>query len=300
MKSAVSGLVAQRYSCRAYVDRSIDDLDREALTAFLASPGRGPFGNRVRLALVAATENDRASLKGLGTYGFIKNAPGFIVGAVERAPQDLEDYGYEMERAVLAATDLGLQTCWLGGTFNKSTFARKVGAVRDEIVPAVAAVGYPTEGSRDAWMRQKAGSHGRLAAEQLFFDGTFGRPLDLAGAGAGPSAAGFADALEALRWAPSASNKQPWRVIRSGDGQTWHFYLQRSKGGGRRGATAVLLRLADLPRVDMGIAMCHFDLVARESGLFGRWVVDPPAPAETGQNGQPGLEYSASWLPAGE
>ena len=34
--------------------------------------------------------------------------------------------------------------------------------------------------------------------------------------------------------------------------------------------------MADLQRVDMGIAMCHFELAARERGLAGRWVVEQP------------------------
>jgi hypothetical protein len=52
-----------------------------------------------------------------------------------------------------------------------------------------------------------------------------------------------------------------------------------------------LLHLADLQRVDMGIAMCHFELTARELGLGGRWVVDDPCiekPDETS-------EYTTSW-----
>jgi nitroreductase len=306
VKSAISELVRERYSCRSYVDRPIGETERQALAEFMGSLTTGPFGSRVRFALVAATGEDRAALKGLGTYGFIKDAPGFLVGTVGQAPKNLEDYGYALERAVLAATDLGLQTCWLGGTFNKSTFARKVGATRDETVPAVAAVGYPAEQSRDTKMRQRVGAPYRLPAEQLFFDGEFGRPLELpaTGAGANPGtatsseAAAYAAALEALRWAPSASNKQPWRVLRHGG--VWHFFLQRSKGYGKGTGAFRLLRIADLQRVDMGIGMCHFDLVARENGLRGSWVVDPPAAAETGESDRPGLEYSATWLPAGE
>ena len=31
---------------------------------------------------------------------------------------------------------------------------------------------------------------------------------------------------------------------------------------------------ADLQRVDIGVAMCHFELTAREQGLAGEWVKD--------------------------
>ena len=89
--------------------------------------------------------------------------------------------------------------------------------------------------------------------------------------------------------APSATNRQPWRIVRRGD--DWHFYLARTKGYGKGSPWFKLLRIADLQRVDLGIAMCHFELVAREAGLAGRWVVDDPGLALPG----PGIEYTATW-----
>ena len=48
-----------------------------------------------------------------------------------------------MEKAILYATGLGLGSCWLGGTFRRSRFAERISARSDEIVPAVASLGYP-------------------------------------------------------------------------------------------------------------------------------------------------------------
>ena len=271
MEISIEELIKRRYSCRAYADRPIEAADRDTIVDALALLRTGPLGSSARFSLVAATEEDRKALKGLGTYGFIKGATGFIVGAVELGPKDMEDYGYLLERAVLAATDIGLATCWLGGTFSKSAFARKIGVSGGEVVPAVVATGYGAEGARDSdRLRRMAGSDRRLSSEQLFFDEKLGQPL------APADGAGYAEVLEAVRWAPSASNKQPWRVVRSGGG--WHFYLQRTQGYGKRKGVLSLLKLADLQRVDMGIAMCHFELVARERGLAGRWVVEQPEP----------------------
>ena len=285
LKSSIDDIVKHRYSCRTYVDRPIEATDRQTLSEFLASLGVGPLGSHTRFSLVAATEKDRESLRGLGTYGFIKGATGFIVGAAKPGPRDMEDYGYLLEHAVLVATDLELGTCWLGGSFTKSSFARKIGTTRSEVVPAVVAVGYPAEGSKGGRVRKRAGSDRRLPREQLFFEGKLGVPLDFS------RAAGYADVLEAVRWAPSASNKQPWRLVRSEE--AWHFYLQRSKGYGKGSAVFSLLRLADLQRVDMGIAMCHFELAAREHDLVGRWVVEQPALDAIAA----GLEYTVSWIP---
>ena len=264
--------IHERYSVRFYREDPIADATRSALLASLAALQRGPLGSQTRFSLVAATREDRASLHGLGTYGFIKNPAGFIIGAVEAAEHALEDFGYMMEKAVLEATALGLGTCWLGGSFTQSSFARRIGKRADEIIPAVTAAGYPVPGVRERdLLRRGARSDTRLPWETLFFDGSFCQPLTIPRA---IQAGGYAPALEMVRLAPSASNKQPWRILM--DGSRWHFYCRRTPGYGQGSWSFTLLRLADLQRLDIGIAMCHFALTAQQLGLPGGWAVADP------------------------
>ncbi len=284
-RTTVTDLVRRRYSCRSYLEMPIDKDRQGLLSEFLASNGTGPFGTRARFALVAATSEDRESLKGLGTYGIIKGATGFIVGALERGPKDLEGYGYLMEHAILFATDLGLGTCWLGGSFSKSGFTKKIAPADGESMPAVTAVGYIAgDGKSGDWNRQLARSDRRLPWARLFSEEKFGVPITPEQAGA------YTEPLEMVRLAPSASNKQPWRIVQNAG--NWHFYLQRTKGYGKGSMLFRLMRLADLQRVDMGIAMCHFELVARECGLKGRWAVDDPGI----ENPEERTEYTVSWV----
>jgi nitroreductase len=265
----VTEIIAQRFSCRSYAPEPVDKVQRQTLEAAAAGLAVGPLGTPLRFRLAAATEADRSALKGLGTYGFIKGATGFIVGAVKTGPQDMEDYGYGMEQLVLLATDVGLGTCWLGGSFTRSSFARTVAATAGEQVPAVIALGRVADvaQARNAALRRRVGADSRLPWERLFFRQRFGVPLTRSEAG------DYAPALDMLRLGPSASNKQPWRVIQAG--RAWHFYVQRTPGYGG-GLAGKLLKIADMQRVDVGIAMCHFALMAGELGLTGRWVVRDP------------------------
>lgn len=286
-RSSIAELIRQRRSCRKYLERPLAENARRLLETFLAANHTGPFGGRARFALVAATAEDHTALKGLGTYGFIQSATGFIVGAVEQSPNALENFGFLLERAILMATDLGLGTCWLGGTFSKSGFAKKIGLTAGELLPAVAAIGYAADDpiSKDR-IRRMAGSNFRRPPEELFFDGDFSTPLSPADAGA------YAGPLEMVRWAPSASNRQPWRIVRTPSG--WQFYLARSKSYGKGTLLFTVLRLADLQRVDLGIAMCHFELAAREAGLAGGWLIEDPGIATP----PTGWEYTATWRPS--
>jgi nitroreductase len=283
MQRPVAELINARYSCRTYRDEPIAAGELARLTDHLAAHTVGPLGSRARFALVAAAPGDREALRRLGTYGFIKGATGFLVGAVRRGPRDLEDYGYLVELAILQATGLGLGTCWLGGSFTKGSFAARMGGLAgDEIMPAVVALGRPGDDGTQRIREREAGSR-RLPASSLFFEGRFGDPLAL---DAGDP---FATVLEGVRMAPSASNKQPWRVVRRGD--DWHFFLERTKGYGKGSALFRVLRLADLQRVDLGIAFCHFELAARELGRDGAWELSEP---DVGAPG-PGVEYIATW-----
>ena len=114
----------------------------------------------------------------------------------------------------------------------------------------------------------------------MFFDGTWDRPLDKFMAGR------YEIPLEMVRLAPSSTNKQPWRIVK--DKGVFHFFLQRSAGYYAKMTSAV-----DLQRIDMGIAMCHFELVAKDLFLDGHWVeIDDfsfgPLPKRT--------EYVVSWV----
>lgn len=281
----VEDIVRQRFSCRNYIESPIMEESRQLLVDYLPTVGAGPFGSRARFELAAATEQDRRALKGLGTYGFIRGATGFIIGAIQRDENNLEDFGFLLEQIILLATDIGLGTCWLGGSFTKSSFARKILARESELVPAVVSVGNIAKKPRriESLFRSGGGTDRRLEWEQLFFEDRFGAPL------AGESAGEYAKPLEMVRLAPSASNRQPWRILK--EGNRWHFYLQRTPGYRER-RLVNLFTVADLQRIDMGIALSHFELSAQDLNLDGAWEVSKPDIEIPNED----TEYTISWV----
>jgi len=127
-----------------------------------------------------------------------------------------------------------------------------------------------------------AGADRRLPWEKLFFEGSFQTPLLLETSGE------FGEVLEMVRLAPSASNKQPWRIVR--DGPYWHFYVQRTRKYPPP-AFKLLINAADLQKIDIGIAMAHFELSALEQNISGSWLYqDPGLSVQDDQT-----EYCISW-----
>jgi nitroreductase len=287
-KKAITDIIRKRYSCRTYSTTLIEKDLKDRLEQLLAASPAGPFGSRPRFSLITATDEDRDALKDLGTYGFIKNPAGFILGAVRQSPRDLEDFGYAMERNILYATDLDLGTCWLGGTFTRSTFAEKISAGEDETLPAVAAVGHMAPKMRmvEKAIRWGAGAESRKPWNELFFKNGFNESLSPEDIGK------WTQPLEMVRIAPSASNRQPWRIVQESTTRRFHFYLQRSKGYQTR--NKMLFGMADLQRVDMGIAMCHFELACNDSGFCGQWSFNEPDIGSLPES----TAYVASWQPS--
>ena len=70
-----------------------------------------------------------------------------------------------------------------------------------------------------------------------------------------------------VRLAPSAVNKQPWRIVLAGNAA--HFYEKRGRG-------YVSADGWDLQKLDIGIAMCHFDLLTKKKGLSAKLSLEDP------------------------
>jgi len=81
--------------------------------------------------------------------------------------QDALEFGYLFEKIVLFATDLGLQTCWLGGTFNKGNFEQNMNLLSNEFIPIVSPVGTKKEKPRvfESAMRAVIGANKKNLGE---------------------------------------------------------------------------------------------------------------------------------------
>jgi len=271
--------IRQRISVRSYAEQQLEpEVRRQLEDLCLKYENGGPFGTAVRFRLFDLEPLSSSDLRKMGTYGFIKGARLYILTAVRNEKGAMEDLGYCLENIILEATALGLGTCWLGGTFKRSAFAGQMKLAEDELLPAITPVGYPAveKPATERMIRFGAGSNRRKPWPELFFksDGI----TALSELESGP----FREAYEAVRMGPSASNKQPWRLVLDQQGAT-HLYLKENKLYNR------MMGKVRIQLVDMGIAMCHFEVAARELNLPGAW--------HTGQDGPPiaGLQHIACW-----
>ena len=136
---SIIDIIRERTSRRTYSGVPLKKDLRENVNEILKNLDyNSPFkhyAKTVRFKLVSIPEFDPSEKNKLGTYGLIKGAQDFIVGAVQKSQHDREHFGYLLETIILKVTDMDLGTCWLGGTFNRSLFATKIKCTPNEIIP---------------------------------------------------------------------------------------------------------------------------------------------------------------------
>ena len=248
-------LIRQRRSVRTFDSRPLSAEDREKLLTFAAQV-TNPYDLPITWRILSAKEHGLSS-------PVISGTDTFIAGKLRRAPHAEEAFGFAFERFVLYAQSLGIGTTWIAGTMNRPAFEAAMKLEGSEVMPCVSPLGYPAAklSLRESLMRKGVRADSRLDFSALFFDGGFDRPLTQEKAGV------FAQPLEMVRWAPSAVNKQPWRVVLSGGSA--HFFEKRSRGYVDESGW-------DLQKVDVGIAICHFACGLEEQGIAWHLTVADP------------------------
>ncbi len=271
----VKETVTKRYSVRNYSEQPIEE-DKQKLIRSYIDNLENPLGKSVNFHYLnnEGMENEER----LGTYGLIKGAKNYIGTTITMEPMALEALGYEFEAMVLYLAHLDIGTCWLGGTFDREGFANAMEVNEGEIFPIITPYGYAADHKHEKELEVRAyvQADKRIAFDSLFFNKDFEHPLTEESAG------DYAFALEMVRLAPSASNKQPWRLVVDGD--TVHFFEYKEPGYSDR-------LPYDIQRVDMGIAAAHFEAALQEKDVQGSYSTESKPSIELPEH----VEYVFSW-----
>lgn len=235
--------IKERRSVRTYDGNMISDQHKKDLEEYVKDIPN-PFDIPVEFVLLDADEHGLSSpvLSGEKLY---------VAGKVEKKPYADVAYGYSFEKLVLHAWTLGIGTVWIGGTMKRDLFEKAANVKDGEMMPCVSPLGYiaKKKSVKETMMRKGVGADSRFPGEKLFFKDTWGEPFT-------PDDT-MADVFEMVRWAPSAVNKQPWRIIVKDD--VYHFYEKKDKGYDKEAT-------GDLQKIDIGIALCHFMMGLEELG----------------------------------
>jgi nitroreductase len=253
LEGDVLAAMRQRRSVRSYQDLPVEPTLCEHLLA-LSKAVDHLTNFPPRIALISGSEQTQHVLTYMiGSYGLVLNAPHLLVGIVpEENDASLLDLGYVLEQVVLRATQLGLGTCWITGSYDARRAGNSVGLEPGEKAVAVCALGHPAQ---DRWgrlhsriVRRVAAGHRRKPLRDVVFSGQWGEPWF-----PGDADSTLATILTHACLAPSARNRQPWRFIVMSD--------------------RVVLATVQPAPIDGGIVMAHLTLAFAALKGGGRWEV---------------------------
>jgi nitroreductase len=240
-----------RKSERTYTGLPLSEDHEKKLNAYLKEEKNRIGINGNTIAIYYQKVINQKSEK-IGTYGVIKKAPAYLITLCKNNSEAMLDCGYVFEKLVLYLESVGVATCWLGGTFNRNKINLPEGPATDEIIPIISPIGYSArkKAMMDHLFRKMAHSDSRKDFDLLFYDQEKTVIEDT----------NLKKQLAYVRVAPSASNQQPWRVVMDSK-KNAHFYIHRTpKYGEQLGY--------DIQMIDMGIALCHYELATGNKRYF--------------------------------
>jgi nitroreductase len=245
--------ISERRSVRNFTGNPLNDAHKRTLQEYLAKEEnlKGPFGNSVRI--LYNKQKERKKSEKIGTYGFIKNAPAYLICICKNNEETLIDLGYIFEHLVLFLQTHKIGTCWMGGTFTRKKLQLNTELNDDEFIPIISPVGYAADKKHtvEKIIRTVAKSNHRKDPDELFYNNDFETPLQNSKT---------KELAEYIRVAPSASNKQPWRLVFT-DNKITHFYIKRTPAYAKSVGY-------DMQIIDIGIALAHYRLSIAYKEIF--------------------------------
>ena len=176
--------IQARHSVRNYVDDPLTQHQIDELNAFIKC-----INEHTGLSISLHIDEDIFSNWMLG-YGFIKNCNNHIRFAGKECENLEEKIGYYGELVILKAQELGLNTCWVGGTYRKKD-------VKED--PSIKLVLVASIGKG-----KTQGSPSKSKPIQAYYEGENVPEW-------------FIKGMEAVALAPSAVNQKKWKFIYKGE-----------------------------------------------------------------------------------
>ncbi len=217
--------IVTRHSVRKYLDKPIESEKIEAIQACINLCNRE---GGLHFQLIANEPKAFASM--LAKYGKFENVSNYIAVVAPIDSNGDVTAGYYGEKVVLLLQTLGLNSCWVGGTFKKIKEAYVVG--QDEALKAVISFGY---GMTQGKQHPQKKSFADVAQAQS------------------PVPEWFKKGVEAALLAPTAVNQQKFK-----------FILHENN----RVEAQAKFSLIGYSHLDLGIAKYHFELGAGENNFI--------------------------------
>ena len=224
--------IRERHSVREYDGKPLSRAEFDALGAVVEE-----FARESGLGIQLVGDNPEV-FNVIARFGLIRGCRTHVAFVVDDAKAgDVaadEAIGYWGQKIVLAAQDMGLNTCWCALCSRKKSHAVVAPGKKIRLIIAVG------HGKTQGFSRKTKSVEALSSVE------------------CAKAPAWFAAAMEAAQLAPTAMNKQNFKITLLSDGKTVRIEAPQS----------------GLNAIDQGIVRRNFEIAANESGTDWHWERD--------------------------
>lgn len=232
-------MIYGRRSVRRYESAVDMDALKDAVDTALDGAASMPGCTKPTAQLLDGASAQSVFTGIMGHYGKVV-APAYMVVSARPAEGYLTQAGYVVEQMVLYLACLGYGTCWIGIPIDTGRVCELCPPPAGEKYVILLAVGRPA--GETSLLRSVEGYRRKPMEEMIL----------------GEINAGWEGILQAARFAPSASNGQPWLFACREQGID--VYCAPGRGPIKKKF------YNHLNRIDCGITIAHLDLAARHAG----------------------------------
>lgn len=173
-------LIIKRHSVRKYLDKQIEEEKINEINSYLTEINKE---NNLSFKLITGEDIFKNWILG---YGFIKNCKNYILLAGFDDENLDEKVGYFGEKVVLKLMSLGINSCFVGGTYNKKKVSDDLETGHRKVL--VLAVGY-------------GDGEGTPSKTKDFADISISKETP----------EWYKEGIEMVKYAPSAVNQKKWQ-----------------------------------------------------------------------------------------
>ena len=224
--------IRERHSVREYDGKPLSRAEFDALGAVVEE-----FARESGLGIQLVGDNPEV-FSVIARFGLIRGCRTHVAFVVDDAKAgDVaadEAIGYWGQKIVLAAQDMGLNTCWCALCSRRKSHAVVAPGKKIRLIIAVG------HGKTQGFSRKTKSVEALSSVE------------------CAKAPAWFAAAMEAAQLAPTAMNNQNFKITLLSDGKTVRIDAPQS----------------GLNVIDEGIVRCNFEIAANEAGADWRWERD--------------------------
>ena len=233
-------LIINRKSVRTF--DNLKEIEDDKIQLILAEIKKinNPFNNDFKIELFNAKDFNLDTNVSTGEKYF-------ITSKIKTTKNHELAIGYMLEKLTIFLESININSVYMASTFDRNKFEKLINLKDGEVMPLIMPIGYKANmlNKKDRAIRRVLHSDTRLDIKDFSYDKDLNpfKPINY-----------LSDILDTIKWSPSATNRQPIKLVINDD--IIDFYIDHYKPYSNG--------ITDIQKVDLGIMLMNLEFALKD------------------------------------